>query len=47
MLGDRDYVGSGDFSDCDTAIGLVCGVEVDVVRADTSRDAEFEVLRLR
>jgi hypothetical protein len=46
VLGDRDDVGARDLGDGDTAVGLVCGIEVDVVGADTSRDGELEVLCL-
>lgn len=46
VLGDGDDVGAGDLSDGDAAIGLVCGVEVDVVGTDTGSDGELELLRL-
>lgn len=46
MLGDGDDIGAGDFGDGDTAVGLVGGIEVDVVRADTSGDGELELLGL-
>lgn len=44
VLGNRDDVGAGNLSDSDTAIGLVCGVQVDVVGTDTSSDGELELL---
>ena len=47
VLGHGDDVGAGDFGDGDTAIGLVGGVEVDVVGADAGRHGDLEVLRLR
>lgn len=46
MLGDGDNVGASDFSDGDTAVGLVGGIEVDVVGTDTSSDGNLEVLGL-
>jgi hypothetical protein len=46
VLGDGDDVGAGDFGDGDAAVGLVGGVQVDVVRADTSGDGELELLGL-
>lgn len=46
VLGDGDDVGAGDFGNGDTAVGLVGGVQVDVVRADTSGDGELELLGL-
>jgi hypothetical protein len=44
VLGDRDYVGAGDFGDCDAAVCFVGGVEVDVVGPDAGRDGELELL---
>lgn len=46
MLGDGDDVGASDLSNGDTAVGLVGGVEVDVVRANTGSDGDLEVLGL-
>lgn len=46
VLSDGDDVGAGDLSNGDTAIGLVGGVKVDVVRADTSSDGNLELLGL-
>jgi len=46
VLGDGDDVGASDFGDGDTAIGLVGGIEVDVVGSDTGSDGDLEVLRL-
>lgn len=44
MLGNRNDVRTGDLGDGDTAIGLVRGIQVDVVRADTSRDGDLQLL---
>ena len=44
VLGDGDDVGAGDFGDRDPAVGLVGGIEVDVVRADTRGDGDLELL---
>ena len=46
VLSDGHDVGAGDLSDCDTAIGLVGGVEVDVVGTNTGSDGDLEVLSL-
>lgn len=46
VLSDRDNVAASNFSDGDTTVGLVGGVEVDMVRANTSSDGNFEVLSL-
>lgn len=46
VLGDGDDVGASDFSDGDTAVGGVGGVEVDVVGTDTCGDTDLEVLAL-
>jgi hypothetical protein len=46
VLGDGDDVGASDLGDGDTAVGLVGGIEVDVVRPDTSSDGELQVLSL-
>jgi len=46
VLSNGDDVGSGDFGDGDTTVGLVGGVEVDVVRTDTGSDCKLEVLGL-
>lgn len=46
MLSNRDDVGTSDFGDGDTAIGLVGGIEVDVIRSDTSRDGDLQFLGL-
>ncbi|KAH9832718.1 DNA polymerase III subunit alpha [Teratosphaeria destructans] len=46
VLGDRDDVGAGDLSDGDAAIGLVGGVQVDVVRANASGNGNLQVLGL-
>lgn len=46
VLSDRDDVGASDFGDDKTAIGLVGSIEIDVVRSNTSSNAELEVLGL-
>ena len=46
VLGHRDHVGARHLGDRDAAVGLVGGVEVDVVRADAGRDGELELLGL-
>lgn len=44
VLGDGDDVGAGHFGNGDAAVGLVGGIEVDVVGADAGGDGELEVL---
>jgi hypothetical protein len=46
VLGDGDDVGAGNLGDGYTTVGLVGGIQVDVVRADTSGDGELELLGL-
>ena len=46
MLGDGDNIGSRDLSDGDASIGLVRGVQVDVVGSDTSCDCNLQVFGL-
>jgi hypothetical protein len=46
VLSDGDDVGASDLGDGDTTVGLVGGVEVDMVRADTSGNSELELLGL-
>lgn len=46
VLGDGDDVGASDLSNGDTAIGLVGGVQVDMVGTNTGGHGELEVLRL-
>lgn len=46
VLSDGDDVGAGDLGDGDTAVGLVGGIEVDVVGANTGGDGELQVLGL-
>ena len=46
VLGDGNDVGSSHLGDGDATIGLVGGVEVDMVRSNTSGNGELEVLRL-
>lgn len=46
VLGNGDNVAAGDLGDSDTTVGLVGGVEVDVVRANTSSDSDLKVLGL-
>ena len=47
MLCHRHDVGTSDFCNGDTAIGLVGGIQIDVVRTDSRSDGDFEVLGLR
>ena len=47
VLGHRHNVGTSDFSDCDTAIGLVCSVEINVIGPDTGSDGDLQVLGFR
>jgi len=44
VLSNRDDIGAGDLQDL--GVVLDCSVEVNVIRADTSRDTEFQVLGL-
>jgi hypothetical protein len=46
MLGNGDDIGAGHFGDGDAAVGLVGGVEVDVVGANAGGDGDLEFLRL-
>jgi len=46
VFGYGDDVGAGDFCNGDTAIGLVRGIEVDVIRSDTSSNGKLELLGL-
>jgi hypothetical protein len=46
VLGNGHDVGASDLGDGDAAVGLVCGIEVDVVRSDTSSDGKLQVLSL-
>ena len=46
VLGNRDDVRAGDLSDGDTAIGLVGGVQVDVIGANAGGDGKLELLGL-
>ena len=46
VLSDRDDVAASDFSDGNTAVGGVGGIEVNVVGTDTSSDGELKVLGL-
>lgn len=46
VLSDGNDVGTSDFSDSDTTVGLVGSIEIDVVRTDTGGDGNLEVLRL-
>jgi hypothetical protein len=46
VLSDRDNVGTSDLSDGDTAVGLVGGIEIDVIGSDTSSDGKLQVLGL-
>ena len=44
VLGHGDDVGAGNFGNGDTAVGLVGGIEVDVVGTDAGSDGELELL---
>lgn len=46
VLGDGNNIGASDLSNSDTAIGLVGGVQVNVVGTDTSSDGNLQVLCL-
>lgn len=46
VLGDRDDVGAGNFSNGDAAIGRVRSVQVDVVGSNTSSDGKLQLLGL-
>jgi hypothetical protein len=46
VLSNGDDVGTSDFGNCYTTVGLVGSVEVDVVGADTSSNSELELLGL-
>ena len=46
MFGDRDDVRTSHFSDGDTPIGGVGGIEIDVVRPNTGCDCKLELLCL-
>lgn len=46
VLGDRDDVGAGDLGDGDTAVGLVGGVQVDMVGTNTGSDGDLKLLGL-
>jgi hypothetical protein len=46
VLGDGDDVGASNLGDGDTAVGLVRGIEVDVVRSNTSSNGKLQVLSL-
>jgi hypothetical protein len=46
VLSDGDDVAASDLGDGDTTVGLVGGVQVDMVRTDTSGDGDLEVLGL-
>ena len=47
MFGNGDDIGAGDFSDGDTAVSLVGGVQVDVVGANASSNGNFEIFGFR
>lgn len=46
VLGNRDDVGARHLGDGDAAVGLVGGIEVDVVGADAGCDGDLEILGL-
>lgn len=45
VLGHRYNVGTCDLGDGDTAIRLVCSIQIDMIRSNTCCDREFEFLR--
>lgn len=44
MLRHRHDIRASHFSNGDTAVGLVCGIEVNVIRSNAGGDCEFELL---
>jgi hypothetical protein len=46
VLGDGDNVGASDLGNGNTTVGLVGGIEVDVVRSNTSSDSNLKLLSL-
>lgn len=46
VFSNGDDIAASDLGDSETAIGLVSSIEVDVVRANASSDAELQVLGL-
>jgi hypothetical protein len=46
VLSDGNDVGSRDLGDGDTSVGLVCGIEIDVVGSDTSGNGNLQLLGL-
>jgi len=46
VLGDRDDVGSGDLGNCNSTIGSVGSIQINVVGADTSGDSDLQFLGL-
>lgn len=44
VFGDGDDIAAGDFGDSDTSVGLVGGVEINVVGANTGSDGDLELL---
>jgi hypothetical protein len=46
VLGDGDDVGSGNLCDCDTSIGLVGRIEINVIGSNTSCNGNLQVLCL-
>jgi hypothetical protein len=46
VLCDGDNVGASDFGNGDTTVGLVGGIEVDVIRSNTSSDGNLKLLSL-
>jgi hypothetical protein len=47
VLGDGNDVGTCDFSNSNTAIGLIGSVQVDMIGANAGRDSDLELLGLR
>ena len=46
MLGNGDDIGACDFGNCDTAVGLVGSIQINMIRANASSDGDLQVLRL-
>jgi hypothetical protein len=46
VLGDGNDIGACYFGHGDTAVGLVCCVQVDVIGTDSSGDGDLELLSL-
>lgn len=46
VLRNGNNIGAGDLRNGDTAVGLVGGIKVDMIGANTSSDGDLEVLGL-